>query len=62
MKPSYNLKNKTPCEVSQDPRPFDQWLHSVAMFVKQSIYDRILIDYTTNRTSKNVKTKIKLKP
>ena len=32
------------------------------MFVKQSIYNRILIDYTTNCTSTNVQTKIKLKP
>ena len=32
------------------------------MFVKQSMYNRILIDYTTNCTSTNVQTKIKLKP
>ena len=32
------------------------------MFVKQSMYNRILIDYITNCTSTNVQTKIKLKP
>ena len=33
-----------------------------AMFVKQSMYNRILIDYTTNCTSTNAQTKTKLKP
>ena len=32
------------------------------MFVKQSTYNRILIDCTTNCTSINVQTEIKLKP
>ena len=32
------------------------------MFVKQSIYNRILIDYITNCTPSNVQTKIKLRP
>ena len=32
------------------------------MFVKQSTYNRILIDCTTDCTSINVQTEIKLKP
>ena len=32
------------------------------MFVKQSMHNRVLIDYVTNCTTTNVQTKIKLKP
>ena len=43
-----------------DPKPFDQWSHTG--YVCKSMYNRILIDNFTNRTSSNVQTKIKLKP